>query len=83
VGILACALYLFANKGFRNLVVLTHQKHKFEKNLARLKSENTTLSAEWTRIQKDPAYTEYLIRRHLGYVKKGELEYRILVSSQS
>ncbi len=79
----AAAFFLFANEGFRNLVVRTREKRKLERLLTRLRAEHTALEAEWARLQKDPAYTEYLIRKHLGYVKKGEVEYRILVSSRS
>ena len=51
--------------------------------LVHLRSDHTSLTEEWDRIQKDPTYTDYLIRKNLGYVKKGEVEYRILVSSHS
>lgn len=51
--------------------------------LLRLRVDHVLLAQEWDRIQKDPSYTEYLIRKNLGYVKKGEVEYRILVSSHS
>jgi len=45
---------------------------------ARLRADHDALIKEWGRIQQDPAYTEYLIRKNLGYVKKGEVEYQIL-----
>lgn len=77
----AGALYLFANQGFRSLVYGTLEKRRLEGVITRLRADHATLSGEWTRIQKDPSYTEYLVRKHLGYVKKGEVEYRILVSS--
>ena len=83
MGLAAAAFILFANEGFRNLVVRTRENGRLERLLTRLRSEHTVLSEEWTRIQKDPTYTEYLIRKNLGYVKKGEVEYRILVSSHS
>jgi cell division protein FtsB len=77
------AFFLFANDGFRSLVIRTKENRRLEQALARLHADHATLSDEWTRIEKDPSYTEYLIRRNLGYVKKGEVEYRILVSSHS
>ena len=40
--------------------------------------EREALQRELTAIQQDPSYTEYLIRKNLGYVKKGEVEYRIM-----
>jgi cell division protein FtsB len=77
------AFFLFANDGFRNFVARTRENARLEKMLVNLRSDHTSLSQEWDRIQKDPSYTEYLIRKNLGYVKKGEVEYRILVSSHS
>jgi predicted glycoside hydrolase/deacetylase ChbG (UPF0249 family) len=82
-GLAAGAFFLFANDGFRHLVLRTRENGRLEKSLVRLRSDHTTLSDEWARIQKDPSYTEFLIRKNLGYVKKGEVEYRILVSSHS
>ena len=61
----------------------TRENSRLESMLGKLRADHTSLSQEWDRIQKDPSYTEYLIRRNLGYVKKGEVEYRILVSSHS
>ncbi len=65
------------------MVVRTRENARLERLLVRLRADHAVLSEEWTRVQKDPAYTEYLIRKNLGYVKKGEVEYRILVSSGS
>ena len=61
----------------------THENSRLETLLGKLRTDHTSLSQEWDRIQKDPSYTEYLVRRNLGYVKKGEVEYRILVSSHT
>jgi hypothetical protein len=74
----AAALYLFANAGFRDLVRRTREKRRLEETLRDFRSERLELAREWTLIQRNPAYTEYLIRRHLGYGKKGEVEYRLL-----
>ena len=49
----------------------------------RLHTDHEALASEWGRIQKDPSYTEYLIRKTLGYVKKGEVEYQILKKDKS
>ena len=71
-------LLVFGNQGFRNLAVTLREHRRLEKALATLRSEHERLSRELTWIQKDPSYTEYLIRKNLGYVKKGEVEYRLL-----
>lgn len=59
-------------------MVRAREKARIEKSLVRLRSDHEALSHEWSQIQTDPAFTEYLIRRNLGYVKKGEIEYQIL-----
>ena len=72
------ALYLFANRGFRDLLNRTREKRRVERVLVQLRADHEVLTREWNRIQQDPSYTEYLIRKNLGYVKKGEVEYQIL-----
>jgi cell division protein FtsB len=49
-----------------------------ERVLLEQRADHEALTREWVRIQEDPSYTEYLIRKNLGYVKKGEVEYQIL-----
>lgn len=75
------ALCLFGNGGFRSLLNGFFEKRRLNKSVARLRAENESLTKELTRIQQDPSYTEYLIRRDLGYVKKGEIEYRLQKAS--
>ena len=75
VGVSAC---LFGNRGFWDLVRQFREIKHSQKLLTSLRAEHDRLTAELTRIQTDPRYTEYLIRKYLGYVKKGEVEYRIL-----
>ena len=71
-------MFLFANAGFRDLIIRAREKRRLERNLVTLRAEHQTLSREWTEIQTDPTYTEYLIRKNLGYVKKGEVEYQVI-----
>ncbi len=78
VGAAVAAFFLFANAGFHDLVLRAREKWRIEKRLAHLRSDHQALAKEWTQIQQDPSYTEYLIRKNLGYVKKGEVEYQIL-----
>jgi hypothetical protein len=51
---------------------------RLEKVVIQLRADHEFLTKEWDRIQQDPSYTEYLIRKNLGYVKKSEVEYQIL-----
>jgi len=71
-------LYLFANAGFVDLVSRTRERHRLQRVLVRLRADHEALTREWSRIQQDPSFTEYLIRKNLGFVKKGEVEYQIL-----
>ena len=82
VGVGAMALCLFGNEGFRRLVAQSREKRRLEKILSNLRAEHESLSRELTLIQQDPSYTEYLIRKNLGYVKKGEVEYRFLTTKK-
>jgi len=75
-GFLMAAL-LFGNSGFRLFLTRRAEVHRQRKMLAALQASNTRFTQEWSQIQNDPAYTEYLIRRDLKYVKKDEVEYRI------
>ncbi len=78
VSLLVMALLLFGNEGFRHLVSQLTEKHRLEKSLVRLRAEHDTLARELALLEQNPAYTEYLIRKNLRYVKKGEVEYRLL-----
>ena len=60
------------------MVARTQEKRRIERSLTRLRTDHQVLSQEWRQIQTDPAFTEYLIRKNLGYVKKGEVEYQII-----
>ena len=80
VGVMA--LCLFGNEGFRHFVTQAREKHRLEKVLVEARAEHERLSQEVVLIQKDPSYTEYLIRKNLGYVKKGEVEYRFVSDSK-
>ena len=73
-------LLLFGTQGFRQLYSAWREKVRLDKALAGLRSDHERLTRESHWIQ-DPAYTEYLIRKNLGYVKKGEVEY-LLVQPQ-
>ena len=74
----AIALLVFGNQGFRKLVSAWSERRQLGKSLVALHSDHERLSRELTWIQKDPAYNEYLVRKNLGYVKKGEVEYRVI-----
>lgn len=72
------ALFLFGNSGFQKMVSQWLEKRRLVSSLVRLRAEHEDLVKQLAAIQKDPAYTEYLIRKNLGYVKKGEVEYHVI-----
>jgi cell division protein FtsB len=72
------AFLLFGNSGFQSMVSQISDMRRLQKNLVRLRAEREVLAKELAAIQQDPAYTEYLIRKNLGYIKKGEYEYRLM-----
>jgi cell division protein FtsB len=76
VGVMA--LLLFGNDGFRNLAGEGLERRHLEKKLLKLRADNERLTRELSMIQQDPSYTEYLIRKSLGYAKKDEVEYRLI-----
>jgi cell division protein FtsB len=61
-----------------DLVSRTRERNRLQRVLVQLRADHDALAREWSRIQQDPSFTEYLIRKNLGYVKKGEIEYQIL-----
>jgi len=72
------AALLFGNQGFRQLASDWRETRRLEKALVNLRDDHEKLTRELFWIQTDPSYTEYLIRKNLGYVKKGEVEYRLV-----
>lgn len=77
------ALCLFGNGGFRSLISGLLERRRLQKQLVQLRNDNTYLTKELARLQQDPSYTEYLIRRDLKYVKKGEVEYQIIPANKA
>ncbi len=69
---------VFGNGGFRQWISAFREKKRLEKTLTSLRSDHEKLSKELSWIRQDPTYGEYLVRKNLGYVKKGEIEYRML-----
>ncbi|OIO73558.1 MAG: hypothetical protein AUJ85_07840 [Elusimicrobia bacterium CG1_02_37_114] len=69
---------LTLNSGFRNLIKYKLQHIKLTGELEQMKSENERLEKEIYYLENDKSYMEYLIRRDLGYIKPGEIEYRII-----
>jgi cell division protein FtsB len=72
------ALLVFGNQGFREWIGAAREKRRIEKSLSNLRGERERLTRELAWLKQDNSYFEYLIRKNLGYVKKGEVEYRLM-----
>lgn len=64
------------NRGFFNLVKRNIELYKLKKEIAKIQSENAQLRKEIYLLENNDAYIDYRIRRDLGYIKEGEVEYR-------
>ncbi|HBU69668.1 MAG TPA: hypothetical protein DEE98_04720 [Elusimicrobia bacterium] len=69
-------LILFGNSGFRRLVRRYWEINKLQGMIVQLKKENVLLRKEVYLLEKDPSYIEHIARRELGFVARGEVEYR-------
>jgi len=76
-------LVVFGNQGFRQLTARFEEKRRLDKSLVSLRSEHDRLNRELNWLKQDPGYSEYLVRKNLGYVKKGEVEYRFIKNGKS
>jgi cell division protein FtsB len=66
----------FGNQGFRSLVTNWIELRRLHREVLQLKDEQVNLSQELAKIHEGGAPFERLIRVDLGYIKKGEIEYR-------
>ena len=67
---------LFGNQGFRTLVRNYRELRSLRREIADLRVEEGRLSGRLGTVRSGDAALERLARRELGFVKKGEIEYR-------
>lgn len=72
-GVLAV---FFGNAGFRSLLSNWMELRRLRGELARLEREEKDLDAQLRSLRSGEGPVERLARRELGYIKKGEIEYR-------
>jgi len=82
VIITAIFVFLFGNRNFRKLLVMSEEVKKLQQNIDKLKKENAFLKKEMEDIKTDPEYFEYLARKKLGLIKPGELKYKLIPSRE-
>ena len=66
----------FGNEGFRSLVGNCLELHRLRREISQLSGQQTELSERLQLISTGGSSLERLARVQLGYVKKGEIEYR-------
>ena len=76
VFVAAVLIFLFGNKGFRNLVGSYRQASKLKKDLSELEKRNIKLKREIYLLEEEGSYIENIARRELGVISKDEVEYR-------
>ncbi len=74
--IAAIVLFLFANRGFRNLVRNYLELSRLRKQRSSLEQEKVSIKKELDLLKNENGYIEKAARKELGLRKPGEIEYR-------
>ena len=72
----AAVFYAIFNPNSYKLVKLIIEEHRIKNEIISLTKENDMLVNEIKRLTTDPEYYGYIVRRELGMIKEGEVEYR-------
>lgn len=72
----ALLLVFFGNGGFRSLTRNWLELRRLNKEIVSLQLEEKELGAKLKSMRSGDGPVERLARRELGYIKKGEIEYR-------
>ena len=65
------------SRGWRHLGQLEEKQREFETLAFRLAQENRQLREHLRRLDEDDAYVEKLARERLGWIKPGEVVFRV------
>ncbi len=77
-GLAVCALFaVFGSRGVVRWQSLRRQQAHAETVAFRLQQENQRVREHLSRLEHDDAYLEKLVRERWGWVKPGELVYRV------
>ena len=66
----------FGNQGFRSLARNWLELRQLRREIAALEDEQTRLTGRLKALRSGDAALERLARKELGFIKKGEIEYR-------
>jgi len=72
----ALVLVFFGNGGFRSLTRNWLELRRLNKEIVELEREEKELDGRLKALRSGDGPVERLARRELGYIKKGEIEYR-------
>ncbi len=75
-GIAIVLAVFFGNGGFRSLARNWFELRKLDKEISTLEREQLDLEGKLKAMRSGDGPVERLARRELGYIKKGEIEYR-------
>lgn len=66
----------FGNAGFRSLIGNWRELRRLRADITRLEAEEGELDARLKSLRAGDGGVERVARKELGYIKKGEIEYR-------
>lgn len=72
----------FGNQGFRSLVGNWIELRRLRREIVSLQKEETRLGERLQALRGGDAALERMARKELGYIKKGEVEYRFTPPSR-
>lgn len=72
----ALLLVFFGNAGFRSMVSNWLELRRLNREIAALDRDEKDLDARLKALRAGDGGVERMARRDLGYIKKGEIEYR-------
>lgn len=70
-------LTVFGQRGFMHVVRLQSELQEIEKKNIQLRQENEAIRRDIELLKHDLKYLEEIARKELGFVKEGELVYRL------
>lgn len=76
LGLLA-VFAIFGSRGWRHLQRLQLKQERMEALAVRLEQQNARLREHLRRVETDDGYLERMVRERLGWVRSGEMVYRV------
>ena len=66
-----------AQRGAARLFQLKEEQEDLEQKIVRLQRANDDLRLHLERMKSDPVYLERVVRQRLGWIRPGEIVYRV------